>query len=165
MGRLPTLQSKETLTNSAYTRPSILEDVIALSENMRQEDIDELKATGDTPKGCLLYCYLASKPAVTMISRHGYIMGMYGVIPEGIKSGRIWMLGHKKMVDDLRDKIWFLRESQVRLKKLHETYPLMFNIVDARNTTHVEWLKWMKFSFIQKHLLDANHLFYEFVRI
>ena len=165
MGRLLTLQSKETLKLSAYTRPSTLEDVVELAEKMREEDVEELRATGDTPKGCLLYCYLASKPCITMMSRHGYLMGMYGVIPEGEKSGRIWMLGQTKMTEDIRDKIWFLRESQVRLKELHKTYPLMFNIVDTRNRTHVKWLKWMKFTFIQNHIMNEGHLFHEFVRI
>lgn len=102
-----------------------------------------------------------------MISRHGYPMGMWGVIRESETSGRIWMLGCQSMLDDKRDKRTFLRQSKLELIKVLEQYPVLFNVVDARNEIHVRWLQWMGFTFIQKHPEwgPEGRLFYEFVRI
>jgi len=104
---------------------------------------------------------------MTMISRHGYEMGMWGVVPETKTAGRIWMLGCQSMMDDSSDRRTFLRESKRELIKVHEQYPVLFNVVDARNKVHIRWLQWMGFTFIQKHPQwgPEGRLFYEFVRI
>ena len=46
-------------------------------------------------------------------------------------------------------------------------YPILFNFVDARNTTHVKWIKYMGFSIIQEHATFGveGRLFYEFAKI
>ena len=78
MGRLATITNKTTLKHAVSIRPSVLQDVITVAEGMRVEDQAEVYAlSGDTPKGGLLYCYLASQPCITMTSRHGYLLGMY----------------------------------------------------------------------------------------
>ena len=69
MGGMVTQQS---ITNVSYQRPSTLQDVAVVADNMRQEDIDECKAqSGACPKGSMLYCYFKSDPCMTMISRNG----------------------------------------------------------------------------------------------
>ena len=152
----------------AYQRPSTLYDASAVAEGMRKEDVEECKAqSGACAKGTLLYCYMMSNPCMTMVSRHGYPMGMWGVIPETKISGRIWMLGCQSMLEDSSDKRTFLRESKIELDRLHKQYPVLFNVVDARNEIHVRWIQWMGFTFIQKHPNwgPEGRLFYEFVRI
>ena len=71
------------------------------------------------------------------------------------------------MLDDERDKRTFLRRSKVELDKIIQEYPVLFNVVDARNKIHVRWLQWMGFTFIKKHSEygPEGRLFYEFVRI
>ena len=65
----------------AIVRPSILTDVSVVAENMRKEDVDEVRAqTGACPKGGLLYAYFMSKPCLTVVSRHGHLMAMGGVV-------------------------------------------------------------------------------------
>ena len=166
MGRFLPHQSQKTVT--AYQRTTVLQDVRYVADHMRQEDAAECQAqSGSSPPESLLYCYLNSKPCMTMISRHGYPMGMWGVIRESKTSGRIWMLGCQSMLDDERDKRTFLRQSKLELIKVLEQYPVLFNVVDARNEIHVRWLQWMGFTFIQKHPEwgPESRLFYEFVRI
>jgi hypothetical protein len=71
------------------------------------------------------------------------------------------------MFDDGIDKRWFLRESKKTLAIMQNKYPVLFNMVDARNEVHVKWIQWLGFTFIKKHLHwgPENRLFYEFVRI
>ena len=152
----------------AIVRPSILTDVSVVAENMRKEDVDEVRAqTGACPKGGLLYAYFMSKPCLTVVSRHGHLMAMGGVVPEGENIGRIWLLGCQSMVDDSIDRRWFLRKSKEKLAEMQSLYPLLFNMVDARNEVHVKWIDWLGFTFIKKHLNwgPESRMFYEFVRI
>tara|TARA_R100000458_G_scaffold4812_1_gene3874 strand:+ start:2838 stop:3344 length:507 start_codon:yes stop_codon:yes gene_type:complete len=168
MGGVVTITSQATLKKIAFQRTSVLQDVVDVAESMRPEDAAELYAvSGDTPKGGLLYCYLRSKPCMTMVSRHGYVMGMYGVIPEREGVGRIWMLGRNEMTTDKLDKITFLRQARIELDKLHNKYPLLFNVIDARNQVHIDWIRWMGFTIIKRHpqLGMEARPFYEFVRI
>tara|TARA_B100001989_G_scaffold137638_3_gene97562 strand:- start:5819 stop:6226 length:408 start_codon:yes stop_codon:yes gene_type:complete len=134
---------------------------------MRQEDKEEVLAySGSSPQEALFYCFFASKPCMTMVGRKGNIMGMYGVVPCSPKVGRIWMLGHKSMTTDYKDVRAFLRYSPIELQKFHCNYPLLYNYVDARNETHIKWIKWMGFSIIKKHATFGaeGRTFYEFVK-
>ena len=152
----------------SYLRPSKLEDLESLAKNLREEDAREITAqSGASPKGGLIYSYFMSKLCLTTISRHGHVMSMGGVVPEGQDAGRIWLLGCQSMFDDGIDKRWFLRESKKTLAIMQNKYPVLFNIVDARNELHVKWIQWLGFTFIKKHLHwgPENRLFYEFVRI
>ena len=157
-----------TQQNDTHVRPSRLEDVAAIANDMRQEDADECKAhAGACPKGSLLYCFFMSKPCMTLVSRTGQPVSMWGVVPEGLNTGRIWLLGRQAMLDDLKDKHYFLRECKIQLGKLYEQYPVLFNLVDARNKVHLRWIRWMGFTFIHKHSEwgPESRLFYEFVGI
>ena len=166
MGRMATHKSK-TIVGKFIWRKSILSDVVELAANMRLEDKAEVLAySGSQPKEALFYCFFNSKPCMTMVGRKGNLMGMYGVVPCSEKVGRIWMLGHKTMTDDYKDVRDFLRYSPIELQKFHCNYPLLYNYVDERNTTHIKWIKWMGFSIIKKHATfgKEGRPFYEFVK-
>ena len=140
---------------------------MTVAANMRQEDKEEIFAySGTLPKEQMFYCFFSSKPCMTMVGRKGNIMGMYGVVPCSPKVGRIWMLGHKSMTSDYKDVRAFLRNSPIELEKFHCNYPLLYNYVDARNKTHIKWIKWMGFSIIKKHATFGveGRTFYEFVK-
>ena len=159
-------QSTANLTE-AYQRSSTVADVRYLAEHMRTRDVAEVKAqAGCTPEQMLLHCFFMSRPCMTMISRHGHVMGMWGVIPEA-NGGRVWMLGTEGMVDDKRDRRTFLRKSKEQLQQLFSDYSVLFNVVDARNTVHIRWIKHMGFTFVAEHAEwgPEKRLFYEFVRI
>ena len=104
---------------------------------------------------------------MTMVGRKGNIMGMYGVIPVRKNMGKIWMLGHRTMTSDYQDVRAFLRNSPIELDKFKMNYPILFNYVDARNKTHVKWIKYMGFSIIKEHATFGyeGRLFYEFAKI
>ena len=156
-----------TQQNVTHVRPSVLKDAAIVADNLRLEDAAECKAqAGSSPRESLLYCYFMSKPCMTLISRHGNPIAMWGTVQEGM-AGRIWLLGCQAMFDDLGDKHYFLRESKRQLAKLQEQFPILFNLVDARNEVHVRWIQWLGFTFIHKHPQwgPEGRLFYEFVKI
>ena len=107
MGRVLSYESEKEV---AYQRRTYLEDLRTIGDNMRDEDIAEIKAqSGLDPIASLFYCFFKSNPCMTMVSRHGHPMGMWGVVPESETSGRIWMLGCQSMLDDPSDKRTFLK--------------------------------------------------------
>ena len=166
VGGLVAEQGAEGL-GEAYQRASRPSDLRYLADNMRANDVAEVMAcSGCTPDQMLLYCALHSVPCRTMVSRHGHVMGMWGVIPEA-SGGRVWMLGTEGMVDDKRDRRTFLRKSKEQLQQLFSDYSVLFNVVDARNTVHIRWIKHMGFTFVAEHAEwgPEKRLFYEFVRI
>ena len=77
------------------------------------------------------------------------------------------MLGHRTMTSDYQDVRAFLRNSPIELDKFKMNYPILFNYVDARNKTHVKWIKYMGFSIIKEHATFGveGRLFYEFAKI
>lgn len=135
---------------------------------MREEDVAEVRAqSGATPGQALLLAYLRSELCMSMISRHGNVIGMWGVVPEGDKVGRIWMLGTQAMLDDSQDRRTFLRQSKDMLRELHHRFALLFNEVDARNTVHIRWLRWMGFTFVRyrPNYGAEGRAFYEFCKV
>ena len=158
----------KTAIGKFHWRKSILSDVVTVAANMRQEDKEEVLAySGSSPQEALFYCFFASQPCMTMVGRKGNIMGMYGVVPCSPKVGRIWMLGHESMTSDYKDVRAFLRNSPIELDKFKMNYPILYNFVDARNTTHVKWIKYMGFSIIKEHATFGyeGRLFYEFAKV
>lgn len=152
----------------AYTRKSHLKDIQPVANAMRQEDVAELAAgSGNSPAESLLYCFFHSVPCMTMVSANDRPMGMWGVVPEEDGLGRIWMLGTDEMVDHGPSRIRFLRESPKFLAAAQAKYPVLYNYVDARNTIHVKWLRWMGFTFLSQHpnYGQEGRLFLEFARL
>ena len=167
MGRVVSQPGQEAVTR-AHQRPSTILDVSWVADGMRQADVEEVKAqSGLTPRESLLYSFFMSSPCMTIVSRHGDPIGMWGVVPEGQTAGRIWMLGRDEMLTDVHDKWEFLRQSRIHLANLHAMYPVLFNFVDARNAVHLRWLRWMGFTFISRNdnYGPEKRTFYEFVRI
>ena len=133
-----------------HLRVATEEDCIYLSKRLRQEDFQEIKAvSGLSP---LVICNKKNKP-----------VAMLGVVPQGL-FGAIWMVG----TEDLKKiSLSFIRNCKGVCDVLQKDYQLLNNFVDARNTLHINWLKWMGFTFINKHQQYGieRRLFYEFVKI
>ena len=149
-----------------YLRKTDYDDVYFLAPRLRQADYDEcLAATGREPLGALLDGLKYGDTTLTMVAPTGVPVGLLGVGKSLIKdAGTIWLCA----TDDIEKyQITFLRHSKQVLHKLQQDYLVLHNYVDARNELHIKWLKWMGFSFINKHERWGveQRPFYEFVRI
>ena len=92
---------------------------------------------------------------------HDDPVAMFGVVPSDEQSGIVWMLGSNLLLDI---KQVFLKQCKQEVIKLNNIYPLLYNIIDSRNTLHIRWIKWCGFKIIGKTMVN-NIKFYEFCRI
>lgn len=131
-----------------YVRAYELGDETRLT--LRAADFAELTATSDRPAAELLCEGAAnSVPSCSIITDRGEVVGLFGVVPVGANSGRVWLVGSDELTKNpLRKQ--FIRESKQYLNKLHKLYPLLFNVIDERNKLHVRWLQWLGFTFINR---------------
>ena len=94
---------------------------------------------------------------------------MYFTVPDGKTAGlagvgddgAIWMLCTPEIE---RYPITFAREAKRYVDSREE--PLLWNIVDCRNTVHLKLLKFLGFTFLRKFEYGPNNLpFIEFCRV
>ena len=140
----------------AYTRASVPADIQVVAANMREADRAELKASGrESPQESLLTGLLFSRPCLTSCMANGDITAMWGVVPGNDGAGAIWLLGTNVMAEAIESsaaaRLRFIRMAKEQIDKMHQTYPVLWNRVDARNEAHVKWLQWMGFTFIAEH--------------
>ena len=142
-------------------------DIDYVAENMRQADLDEIKAVGvEDPRQALLESYRNSNPECYSVMHRTVPVAMFGVVPdaEDPRHGSIWMLGTDHVTDDF--PVAFLRQCRRFLPILMSDYEMVSNKVDKRNTVHIKWLKWMGFTIIREVIYGPeNRPFYEFARI
>ena len=147
--------------------PTTVGDVEYIAPRLRQADRNEcLASTGNEPLGILQQSLNLGDTTLTLRAPTGDRVGVCGVVPSTAipEAGIVWMVA----TDDIyQHQITFLRNSKRALQYLSEDYLVLYNCVDARNSVHIKWLKWMGFTFINKHenYGAEKRLFYEFVRI
>ena len=102
-----------------------------------------------------------------MVAQEG--SAVYFTVPDGKTAGlagvgddgAIWMLCTPEIE---RYPITFAREAKRYVDSREE--PLLWNIVDCRNTVHLKLLKFLGFKFLRKFEYGPNNLhFIEFCRV
>ena len=147
-----------------HLRVATEQDCIYLSENLRKEDYQEIKAvSGLPPLASLIIGLRISDVPLVICDENNKPVAMLGVVPQGL-FGVIWMVGTEELK---KISLSFIKNCKGVCDVLQKNYQLLCNFVDARNTLHINWLKWMGFSFINKHQRYGveRRLFYEFVKI
>jgi hypothetical protein len=110
-----------------------------VAEHIRPADRAELTALGRLPEQALLDGVRLSQLCFT-IWMGGNPAAVFGATPQGA----IWLLGTPAIA---RHSAWFLRISPGCVNVLHSCSPVLWNWVDARNTVHIRWLRWLGFQF------------------
>lgn len=150
-----------------YVRAYQIGDADYLAPRLRERDRAEVAAaSGRDPLSALMYSAEHSDLLCTVVDAGGRPVGMFGASAVDDDSASVWLLGSDALVQPpLRRE--FLREGGRFLDHLHAFRPLLFNYVDARNTVHIRWLKWVGFTFIKlhQHYGVEQRPFWEFVRI
>ena len=159
------LSGKDTMYRKLpHLRLATEVDCIYLSENLRKEDIQEIKAVmGNVPPLLsLLIGHKLSAVPLVICDAESKPVAMLGVVPNGL-IGFIWMVG----TDDLKKiSLSFLRNSKDVCDVLKGKHQILHNYVDKRNKLHINWLKWMGFTIINEiNYGIENRKFYEFVKI
>jgi len=134
----------------SFIRPAVVGDALNLAPRMRLEDISEVMAlNGLSPLEALTESLKASSQAYSTIHNEQVVL-MCGVgpVPNHPELGCAWLLGSPEMSTVSR---FFMRHSRAYVSLFHRHYPVLWNLVDARNMTHIRWLKWCGFEFIKLH--------------
>ena len=125
-----------------------MEDIDHLAPILREADKQEcLATTGQMPLKVLHSALLYGDITLTMKTPKGERIGLCGVTPSPFdNAGVVWMCATDAI---MKHQMAFLRRSKTALDYLGADYDLLHNCVDARNTVHIKWLKWMGFHFIK----------------
>ena len=142
---------------SKYIHPITMEAATEAVFNLRPDDLREVEEGHGIPSA-LLPSLMSSNPSYVYFTvPDGKTAGMAGVG----KDGDIWMLCTPEIH---RYPITFAREAKRYVDS--RTEPLLWNIVDSRNTAHLRLLKFLGFKFLRKLNHGPNNVtFIEFCRV
>lgn len=148
-----------------YIRKATVDDALFLAERLREEDVKEIQAaSGFEPLHALLLglagasdpwtLHYKGTPAAMMGANPGFTPGV----------GYIWLLATPLLVEKGRI---FLKYCRQGCAIVHETYPFLWTLTDARNEVHLKWLQWMGFNKIKDHpnYGHEGRLFHEMVKV
>ena len=142
---------------SNYIHPITTKAAYEVASNLRPEDHRELEEGGGVEPIRYLLFTAQTTPCVYFTSPSGKAAGMAGVG----RNNDIWML----CTPVIHEKpMLFVREAKRYVDSRKE--PLLWNIVDKRNTAHIKLLKFLGFKFLREVLHGPNYLpFIEFCRV
>jgi len=133
---------------------SCIAECICLGHSARPQDRREVEdISGQSLEANLFFALAHAKPCLTARTKENKLLGIFGVIPTVPREGAIAMIGTQEIE---RNRHSFLRGSRDVLAYLHKDYDRLYNVVDARNTLHVEYLKWLGFK-MGKHIEQFGH--------
>lgn len=116
----------------------------AVAADVRQADVDELWAAAKmTPEEALRQGSKWSSAFVAL--DEGRPICAFGVVPYSVltKFGAPWMVGTNALDRSSRQ---FIRQCRTDLSGFFGEWDKLLNVVDARNTTAIRWLKWLGFT-------------------
>jgi len=113
-----------------------------LAPRLRHADADELRANGREPHaGLLRACLLSSQLDAIVVA--GRPLAIFGFADMGDDTACPWLLGSEDLVTTHR--AWFIRHSPAIVSSGDHRWARFRNRVDARNSVHVRWLRWVGF--------------------
>ena len=142
---------------SKHIHPITNKAAYEVATNLRPEDRRELEEGWGVEPIRYLLSAAYTTPCVYFTAPSGKAAGMAGVG----QRGDIWMLCTPAIYEK---PIMFAREAKRYVDSRQE--PLLWNIVDKRNTAHIRLLKFLGFKFLRQVIHGPNYLpFIEFCRV
>ena len=122
--------------------------VLQLAENMREEEIREIyAASGEGPYSAISQALQVSEEAHAAVDDDGTLLAITGVIPWSglwVRTTAVpWLLTTQALPSRPRN---LLRGTKIFVDKWKDTFPVLFNHVDARYEQSVRWAKWAGFT-------------------
>jgi hypothetical protein len=123
------------------TRPPTEGDIDALVAGMRRQDVAEVQAAGHTDLRAAVADGVRRSHWCLTAAIGGEVVCIFGVAPLGSlldNRGVPWMLGTDLVP---RNRRALARLAPGYIRRMLQTYPHLVNVVHARNTVAVGWLK------------------------
>jgi len=117
-----------------------------MAPHVRQADIDELWASSLQLPLEVMKRGLEVSSECWVALADGVPFCVFGVVPGSLLGGAgvPWAVGTDQITKHAR---FFLQGSKPLVRRWLETFPVLMNLVDARNTVAIRWLKWVGFQF------------------
>lgn len=153
---------------SVVARRATRADAFYLATRLLPEDAAEVRAaSGMAIVDSILGGIELSSECHVLCNKHALDKPfcIWGIRPTPDPSvGAIWLLCAKGLHQNRKG---FLRESKKWFAKFSQQYPVLWNVVDERNTAHVRFLQWHGCVFINRHpaMGQERRPFLEFVRL
>lgn len=143
-----------TFPDSATVTRSAPEDCHDLAAVLRTADRLECQASGHSPLAALTAGYWNGN--CWTVKSGSTVLAMFGVSPhlEAPEFGVVWLLAAPEL---LRFKAQFLRESRLWVEELGRGYAVIGNHCDERNEVAIRWLRWLGFTFHDRHPVGDTH--------
>lgn len=126
-------------------RPAVADDIPAIAANARAADVQEMAVLGLTVERALQGGMQVSDWSYTGLVDDVPVC-MFGVAPRSVLTGEgiPWMLGTNGLEPA---QVPFLRLCRPVVTAMQAAYPRLANVIDARNTVAMRWLRWLGFRF------------------
>lgn len=128
--------------NKIIVRRSVFRDVLYLSENLRESDIQEMQASHNIfPGEALSQGFYDSIICLTVVNNYVPV-AMFGINAKSFFSqdAVIWLLATPGLE---KIQIRFLRHCKEFVNLMLSYYPMLYNFVDTRSTKTILWLKFL----------------------
>lgn len=139
-------------------------DVFAVMAELRDADRDEISALVGA-EGVLdaIDTSVAQSARSWTLTDDGSPIAVFGVAPTELEGvGMPWLVGTQRIVRRQRS---FMRLCAAYIPAMHALFPVLMNIVDARNTRAIAWLRHVGFEFGPPANVGVEgRLFYPFSR-
>lgn len=132
-----------------WLRQATKEDLISLAPRLRQADKDEFIANMGLPPELILPEAMLEGTCTGSVNEMSEVIMALGSHPvEGSdNTAVVWMVSS----DDIFDyPSRFAAISKAAMEGLHQDHELLVNFIDARNTKHIQWLKWLGFKMVRR---------------
>lgn len=147
-------------------RPATVPDAVSIAARLRAADREECLAATGLPPEIVLPSSVLRKPVNVALNDDGTPEVLFGAdgVPSHPNVAVVWMVSTGAIHSHPTE---FLRQSLKWVDCWHEKFDVLTNFVDARNTLHHKWLRWLGFSFLRKvdSLGPYSLPFYEFAKI
>ena len=143
---------------TGYVRQATLKDAVYLSNNMRDQDINEIKISHNINplEGLLSAFQLKNSKVFTIVGSNKECVGMFGIsdCPFVKKFGVVWLLSSDNLNADTKQ---FIRECKSWVALLNEKYDYIYNWVYPDNWKTLKWLQFCGFKPSLKHKYGVNN--------
>lgn len=134
------------MTQKVEITPVVAADLTELMDNIRKQDLDEIRATGVPLASGLSYTVVTADEALAG-RVNGELVSLFGVGQLSVlnDTGVPWLLGTNAVQ---RYGRVVAVESRRYVRLWQTRYPIMRNYVDARNSVALRWLRWLGFGIL-----------------
>jgi len=137
-------------------------DIVDLAPRLRQSDVMECEALFGPGSVLETTLYGLKSDGVALVAvRDGETIAVFGVCPGDTPGvGTPWLVGTDAMDRCARELV---SDARLALSVWNRFFPILRNVVDARNSKSIRWLKHLGFTVRDpKPLGLAGELFHEF---